>query len=41
MDMIIILAAITAFVSLGLLVSDVRLNEKETTNNEQSNYYRS
>lgn len=29
MDMIIILAAITAFISLGLLVSDVRFNEKE------------
>ena len=29
MDMIIILAAITAFVSLGLLVSDVRFNDKE------------
>lgn len=29
MDMIIILAAITAFVSLGLLVSDVRFDDKE------------
>ena len=29
MDMIIILAAITAFISLGLLVSDVRFNDKE------------
>ena len=29
MDMIIILAAITAFVSLGLLVSDVRFNDKD------------
>jgi len=29
MDMIIILAAITAFVSLGLLVSDVRFKDKE------------
>ena len=29
MDMIIILATITAFVSLGLLVSDVRFNDKE------------
>ena len=29
MDMIIILATITAFISLGLLVSDVRFNDKE------------
>jgi len=29
MDMIIILAAITAFISLGLLVSDVRFDDKE------------
>ena len=29
MDMIIILAAITSFVSLGLLVSDVRFDDKE------------
>lgn len=29
MDMIIILAVITAFISLGLLVSDVRFKEKE------------
>lgn len=29
MDMTIILAAITAFISLGLLVSDVRFNDKE------------
>ena len=29
MDMIIILASITAFISLGLLVSDVRFKEKE------------
>ncbi len=28
MDMIIILAAITAFISLGLLVSDVRFEDK-------------
>ena len=29
MDMIIILAAITAFISLGLMVSDVRFDDKE------------
>ena len=34
MDMIIILAAITAFVSLGLLVSDVRFDDKGENDNE-------
>ncbi len=36
MDMIIILAAITAFVSLGLLVADIKINNDEMGDIDES-----